>query len=124
MHVRSTDARARGGGGPSRGFTVNAAPGAAAAAVMPGVRSTPGQPRGRDAWGVKLHPGPMWLTATRSNYRMLHVTVPPKHEKHSKDWWDNKPAQSIGGADQLADASRASPSMSLQWASCSVVGGC
>ena len=66
---------AHGGGvGPTRGFTVNAAPGAAAAAVMPGVRSTPGQPRGRDARGVKLHPGPMWLTATR-----FELSYAPRH---------------------------------------------
>ena len=39
-------ARARGGVGPTRGITVKATPGAAAAAVMPGVRSTPGLPRG------------------------------------------------------------------------------
>ena len=42
----------RGEVGPTRGITVIAAPGAAAAAVMPGVRSTPGLPRGGDARGA------------------------------------------------------------------------
>ena len=46
--VRGTVARARGEVGPTRGITVIAAPGAAAAAVMPGVLSTPGLPRGGD----------------------------------------------------------------------------
>ena len=50
-YVRSTVARARGGVGPTRGITVIAAPGAAAAAVMPGVRSTPGRPGGGDVPG-------------------------------------------------------------------------
>ena len=40
------------GVGHTRGITVIAAPGAAAAAVMPGVRSTPGLPRGGDARGA------------------------------------------------------------------------
>ena len=44
-------ARARGGVVPTPGITVIGPPGAAAAAVMPGVRRTPGLPRGRDARG-------------------------------------------------------------------------
>ena len=51
--VSSTVARARGEVGPTPGITVIAAPGAAAAAVMPGVRRTPGRPRGREDRGVK-----------------------------------------------------------------------
>ena len=39
--------------GPTRGITVITTPGASAAAVMPEVRRTPGQPRGREARGVK-----------------------------------------------------------------------
>ena len=39
--------------GPTRGITVITTPGASAAAVMPGVQRTPGQPRGREARGVK-----------------------------------------------------------------------
>ena len=41
-------ARERGEVGPTRGITVIAAPGAAAAAVMPGVWHTRGRGRGRD----------------------------------------------------------------------------
>ena len=48
-HVRCTVARARGEVGPTRGITVIAAPGAAAAAVMP---RTPGLPRDGDARGA------------------------------------------------------------------------
>ena len=51
-NVRGTVARERGEVGPTRGITVKAAPGAAAAAVMPGVRSTPGLPHGGDARGA------------------------------------------------------------------------
>ena len=50
--VSGTVARARGGVGPTPGITLITAPGAAAAAVMPGVRSTPGLPRGGDARGA------------------------------------------------------------------------
>ena len=50
--VPHTVARARGEVGPTRGITVIAAPGAAAAAVIPGVLSTPGLPRGGDARGA------------------------------------------------------------------------
>ena len=50
-HVRGKVARERGEVGPTRGITVKAAPRAAAAAVMPGVRRTPGPPRGREARG-------------------------------------------------------------------------
>ena len=49
--VRGTVARAREEVGPTRGITVKAAPTAAAAAVMPGVRRTPGRPRGGDTRG-------------------------------------------------------------------------
>ena len=52
--VRGTVAPARGEVGPTRGITVIAAPGAAAAAVMPGVRRTPGLQRGREARGGTL----------------------------------------------------------------------
>ena len=45
LYVSYAVARARGEVGPTRGITLIAAPGAAAAAVMPGVRSTPGLPR-------------------------------------------------------------------------------
>ena len=55
-YVRGTVARARWGVGTTRGITVIAAPGAAAAAVMPGVRSTPGLPRGGDARGAARDP--------------------------------------------------------------------
>ena len=51
-NVSGKVARARGGVGPTPGITVIAAPGAAAAAVMPGVRSTPGLPHGGDARGA------------------------------------------------------------------------
>ena len=44
-------ARERGGVVPTPGITVIGTPGAAAAAVMPGVRRTPGLPRGCDARG-------------------------------------------------------------------------
>ena len=50
--VRYAVARARGRVGHTPGITVKAAPGAAAAAVMPGVRSTPGLPHGGDARGA------------------------------------------------------------------------
>ena len=43
--------RARGGVGHTPGITVIRAPGAAAAAVMPGVSRTPGLPRGGDVPG-------------------------------------------------------------------------
>jgi hypothetical protein len=52
-HARCTVARARGGVGPTRGITVIAAPGARAAAVMPGVRRTRGRCRGREEPGVR-----------------------------------------------------------------------
>ena len=51
-NVHSTVTRARGEVVPTPGITVIGAPGAAAAAVMPGVRSTPGLPRGGDARGA------------------------------------------------------------------------
>ena len=42
---------------PTPGITVIGAPGAAAAAVMPGVRRTPGRGQGRDARRPGAHPG-------------------------------------------------------------------
>ena len=51
-YVTKKVARARGGVGPTPGITLITTPGAAAAAVMPGVRSTPGLPRGGDARGA------------------------------------------------------------------------
>ena len=51
-HVRYTVARARGGVGPTPGITVIATPGAAAAAVMPGVRRTRGHCGAGDARGA------------------------------------------------------------------------
>ena len=53
--------------GPTRGITVITTPGASAAAVMPGVQRTPGQPRGREARGVK---------ARGAMERMPHVPGP------------------------------------------------
>jgi len=50
-HVLRTVTRAREGVVLTPGITVIGPPGAAAAAVMPGVRRTPGLPRGRDARG-------------------------------------------------------------------------
>ena len=52
-HVLCKVARARGGVVLSPGITVIGAPGATAAAVMPGVRRTLGLPCGREARGVK-----------------------------------------------------------------------
>ena len=50
-HVKSTVTRARGGVVPTPGITVIPTPGAAAAAVMPGVSITPGQPEPGEARG-------------------------------------------------------------------------
>ena len=51
-YVLCTVARTWGGVVPRPGITVIGAPGATAAVVIPGVRRTPGRPRGRDARGV------------------------------------------------------------------------
>ena len=50
-YVRCTVTRAWRGVVPTRGITVIRAPRATAAAVIPGVRRTPGMPRGRDVPG-------------------------------------------------------------------------
>ena len=71
-NVMSTEARARGEVGHTPGITVMATPRAAAAAVMPGVCSTPGMPRGGDARGAARGQSQRWCPPSRSAIGSSH----------------------------------------------------